>query len=272
MAKLVWDQIGDRVYEAGVSNGVFYDENGVGTAWNGLVEVIENALIELEESYFDGVKIADIATIKSFSGSIKAVTYPDELLDYEGTVEDQTGFYVTNQTPKQFSISYRTEIGDDISGLNSYKIHLLYNLTAIPEQKTNQSLGLSTDPLLFEWTVSAVPEEIYGYRPTAHIIIDASKMDVNMLADLEGILYGEADNDAFLPPLQTLATFIRTWERLIVIDNGDGTWTATSLVPGVITMLDATTFEINSDSAVFIDADSYTLESSEKNEGDIWLP
>ena len=63
MTKLVWDQIGDRVYEAGVSNGVFYDENGVGTAWNGLVEVIENALIELEESYFDGVKIADIATI-----------------------------------------------------------------------------------------------------------------------------------------------------------------------------------------------------------------
>jgi hypothetical protein len=37
-------------------------------------------------------------------------------------------------------------------------------------------------------------------------------------------------------------------------------------------MLDADTFEITSDTAEFIDADSYTIESSEKNEGDIWLP
>lgn len=272
MPKLVWDQIGDRFYEAGVSRGVFYNEDGFGVAWNGLVSVDEDSSKENEESYFDGVKIADIVTARSFSGTIKAITYPDELLDYEGTVEDQTGFYVTGQDQKKFSLAYRTEIGDDVSGLSWYKIHILYNLTAIPQQRSNQSLGLNNEPLLFEWGVTSIPEPIYGYRPTAHIIINSLKIDPYLLVDLEDILYGDAEDQAFLPSLQSLATLIRNWDRLIIVDNGDGTWTATSNVPDVITMLDSITFEITSDTAIFIDADSYTIESSEKDEGDIWLP
>ena len=47
MTKLAWDQVGDRLYETGVSNGVLYMPNpgGVyddGVAWNGLVTVTES--------------------------------------------------------------------------------------------------------------------------------------------------------------------------------------------------------------------------------------
>jgi hypothetical protein len=69
-----------------------------------------------------------------------------------------------------------------------------------------------------------------------------------------------------------LASFIRSWERLIIINNGDGTWTAISNEDGIIVMTDASTFEITSDSAVYLDDDSYTIGSSDKNEDDIWLP
>jgi hypothetical protein len=272
MGTLVWDQIGDRTYEAGVSKGVFYKEDRFGVAWNGLVTVQEDSTSEVEELYYDGVKYADVVTSKSFSGTISAFTYPDELMDYEGNIEDQTGLYITGQRPKKFSLAYRTEIGDDVSGFNGYKIHILYNLSSVPTERNNQTLSDSSNPILFEWNITSIPEPIFGYQPTAHVIINSLKTDPFMLRDIEDILYGDADENAYLPSLQSLATFIRKWQRLIIVDNGDGTWTATSSLDGVITMLDAITFEITEDSAVFIDADSYTIESSQKNEEDLWLP
>lgn len=273
MPVLVWDQIGDRFYEAGVSKGVFYAEDGFGVPWNGLMSVEEDSVNEVEEFFFDGVKFNDVVTVGDFKGSIKAITYPDEMLEYEGSDQDQTGFFLMNQYPKKFSISYRTEIGDDVSGFGgAYKLHLLYNLTAIPSSREYESFGLDDDPIEFEWSISAVPEQIYGYKPTAHVIFDSRKIDPLLLMDIEDILYGSSENASYLPPLQSLATFIRKWDRLIIIDNGDGTWTAVSNAPGVIEMLDANTFQIVSDTATYLDANTYEISSSEKNEEDIWLP
>jgi len=272
MSTLEWDKIGDRIYEAGVSKGVLYTEDFFGVAWNGLTSIEESSVNEVEEFFFDGVKYADIVTVGDFRGTIRAITYPDEFLEHEGSYEDQTGFFIMNQPPKKFSMAYRTQIGDDLSGSNSgYKIHILYNLTANPSNKSYESLGSNVDPTLFEWEVSSVPEDIHGYRPASHVVFNSRSMDPFLLKDIEDILYGTEDNDPYLPSLQSLATFIRKWNRLIVIDNGDGTWTATSNVDGVITMLDETTFEIDSETAVYLDAETYTIESSEKNEEDIWL-
>lgn len=272
MSILVWDQIGDHFYETGVSKGVLYKEDGYGVAWNGLTAVDDDSSNEVEELYFDGVKFNDIVTIGSFKGVVRAFTYPDEFLEYEGTVEDQTGFFISNQYPKKFCMSYQTLIGNEIAGDRlGYKIHLLYNLTAIPSTISYESLGSDASPIEFEWSVTSISEPIVGHLPTGHVIIDSLKVDPYLLQDIEDIIYGSSENQPYLPSLQSLATFIRKWDRLIVIDNGDGTWTATSNVDGIIVMLDETSFEITSDTAQFIDADSYTITSSEKNEEDIWL-
>lgn len=273
MPTLVWDQIGDRVWEAGVSKGVLYVENNRGIAWNGLTTVEEDSVNESEEFHFDGVKYADIVTVGDFKGTIRAITYPDEFMEFEGSPEEQTGFHIMNQPPKQFSMAYRTQIGDDLAGIDSgYKLHILWNLTAIPATRTYQSLGSNVDPTEFEWQVTSIPEPIQGYQPTAHIVLNSRKLDPAMLQDIEDILYGDDEESAYLPSLQSLATFIRKWDRLIIVDNGDGTWTATSNSEGIIEMLDAVTFQITSDTAEFIDPDTYTISSSEKNEEDIWLP
>ena len=49
MPALVWDQVGERLYETGVDHGVLYipDATGVyanGVAWNGLTSVSETPL------------------------------------------------------------------------------------------------------------------------------------------------------------------------------------------------------------------------------------
>lgn len=274
MSTLVWDQLGDRSYESGVSKGVLYQENGDGVAWNGLTSVQESIDTSVDPVHFDGVKFNDLVTIGDFNGVIHAFTYPDEFLYYEGTIEDQTGFYITGQPHSRFGLSYQTEIGNDTTGPNSgYKIHILYNLTAVTSDTVYETLSLDSSPIEFEWTITSVPEDIESFQPTAHVILDSRKVDPSLLNDIEDILYGSDDNEPHLPSLQALATYIRSWNRLIVVDNGDGTWTATADDDlDIITMLDDITFQIVSDTAVYLDADTYTITSSDKNEGDIWLP
>lgn len=273
MAALVWDQIGDRLYETGISKGVLYKNDGFGVPWNGLTSIEESVSTDVEPVHFDGVKFNDILTVGDFSAVLRAFTYPDEFLFYEGIIEDQTGFFIMNQPQSSFGLSYQTRIGDDVNGLDSgYKIHVLYNLIAVPSQKMYQTTSLSVDPLEFEWTITSIPENIETFRPTSHVVFDSHKMDSHLLEDVKAILYGDEDNNARLPSLQGLASFIRKWDRLVITDNGDGTWTAYTNVDGIITMLDDTTFQIISDTAEYIDADTYTIISSEKNEEDIWLP
>ena len=273
MATLMWDEIGKRFYETGISKGVFYDDEGVGTAWNGLTSVEESVSHQIQAVHFDGMKFNDLVTMGDFSAVMRAWTYPDEFLPYEGIMEEQAGFFVANQPMSKFGLSYQTKIGNDITGLElGYKIHLLYNLTALPAQKMYQTMSLDTEPHEFEWTITAIPEYIENYRPTAHVIFDSTKMDHWMLEDIESVLYGGSDNDAYLPSLKGLATFIRKWDRLIITDLGNGLWTAECPRPEVITMLDDTTFEIDTPTAEYLDPVTYDIWSSDKNDEDIPPP
>lgn len=272
MTALTWDDVGSKSYQTGVNKGVLYYEGGDGVAWNGLTSIEEADNTIVEPVYFDGFKFNDIVTVGDFSAILRAFTYPDEFLPHQGVLEDQTGFYVTGQSPPRFGLSYQTLIRNDLDEASGYKIHLLYNLTAVPSNRTYETLSLDINPVEFEWTLTSVPEEIANFKATAHIILDSTKVDPFLLRDVEDILYGGDEHLPHLPSLQTLATFVRHWNRFIIIDNGDGTWTADDKVGNIISFLDADTFQIVSDQAVFLDADSYTLTSSDKNEDDIWLP
>ena len=274
MTTLVWDEIGQRFYETAISKGVFYDKTGLGFVWNGLTAVEENVSNQIQAVHFDGLKFNDLVTIGDFSAVMRAWTYPDEFLPYEGILEDQEGFFIADQPGSRFGLSYQTKVGNDVEGLtHGYKIHLLYNLTALPATKSYQTMSLETEPLEFEWTITGIPEPMENFRPTVHVIIDSRKIDPWLLEDIESIIYGDEDSPPHLPPLQGFATFIRKWERLIITDNGDGTWTAESPREEDIIMIDGTTFEITSDTAIYLDPDTYTISSSDKNEEDVeWRP
>jgi hypothetical protein len=272
MTALVWDQVGERYFESGVSHGVLYDEEGRGFAWNGITSVDESSSKSVDPIHFDGVKFNDIVKPGDFAGTLKAFTYPNKFREFEGVVQDQTGFYVTAQPSNRFALSYQTRVSNDIDQNAGYKIHVLYNLTAVPSQRTFNTLSEDVEAVEFEWALTSIPDEVEKFRPTSHIIFDSRQIDPYLLVDVEEILYGSVDADPQLPSLKGLAAFVRKWERLVITDHGDGTWEAYSPLEGVINMLDSTTFEIISDTAVYLDADSYEISSSEKNQEDIWQP
>lgn len=271
MTRLQWNLPGENIFEAGVDRGVLYDHSGEGVGWNGLISVTEDSTTDVEAVYFDGIKFNDIITLGEFTGSITAFTYPEEFNAYDGIAEDQTGVFLHQQRPRRFSICYRTLIGDDITEFaKGYKIHIVYNLTAKPASRDRQTLKLEDPELLeFTWNVSSIPEPIAGYHPTSHFVIDSRHMDPWLLADIEDILYGDDVHNASLPPLQSFATFIRKWNRLIITDNGDGTWTADAMEDGVIVMTSDTEFLITADTILYHDPETYDIWSSEKNEEDI---
>ncbi len=273
MTALVWDETSKHFFETAVSKGVFYDSSGVGTSWNGLTSIEEGVPNSVQPIYFDGLKFNDIVTNGDFQGVLRAWTYPDEFLPYEGILEEQRGFFVAEQPGNKFGLSYQTKIGNDIEGVElGYKIHILYNLTALPSQKTYATLSNDITPLEFEWTITGIPEEIENYRPTVHVIFDSTRLDPWLLEDLEGIIYGDEDGDAYLPSLKGLATWVRKWDRLVITDHGDGTWSASSPRDDQIIMLDETTFQITAESAIYLDPVTYTISSSDKNDEDVTPP
>lgn len=272
MAAITWDETGSRAFEAGIDRGVLFFPEGGGVPWNGLISVTENAAAAAEAIYYDGKKINDITRASSFAGRLRAFTYPEEFQKFEGVVEDSAGLLIAEQPLQRFHLSYRTLLGDDVNGDEAgYRIHILYDLTAIPQVRAHRTLSLSPTPMEFEWTISSIPQELSGYRPTAHLIIDTRKVAPWFLSDVEEILYGSATSEPFLPSAQSFAAYLRGYDRIVIFDNGDGTWTASTTTEDITDNGDGT-FTITNANATFPDGNSFEISSTDKNEEDLWQP
>ena len=262
MVAIKWDQISERTYHAGVDRGVLYPHDGPAVPWNGFLGIEESSQSELKAYYLDGVKYLEDLSPGEFQGKLKALTYPDEFDEISGFAIVTPGLILSEQKPKSFNLSYRTLIGNPLNGLDhGYKIHILYNLLAEPDTTSYKTLSGSTDPIEFSWTLTGTPPKIKKFKPTVHIIIDSTKTPNNVLALLEERLYGSETASPNFPTIQEVAEYFGYLGELIIIDNGDGTWTALDLSDTYITMLDATTFQIDNANAALSD-DTYVISST----------
>lgn len=262
MPILEWDKVGSKVYETGLDRGVLYMPDGSAVPWNGLTSIIETFNKSTSPVYFDGMKITDLVTLGDFSATMKAVTYPEEFVEIEGSTKLRNGLFVGDQPPQTFCLCYRTKIGNDLDVEAGYKLHLIYNLTAIPSDKTYNGIKDSMSLTEFEWKITAVPEDIPGFRPTAHITINSIDLDPWLLEDLESILYGDQDQYAQLIPMPEFINFINSWVRVKIIDNGDGTWTATSSRDGFIDLPFQDVFEIINVNSFYIDENTFNISDT----------
>lgn len=265
MAKLTWDDVGKRIYEIGLDRGVLYLESNVGIAWNGL-RAIEEDLTETNTDavYFDGSKHIDSQNTGDFSATIKALTYPDAFLEYEGVSELETGVVVANQNSKMFGLSYRTLVGNDVDNDSlGYKIHILYNLTAVPDNKTYSSIDDAASPIEFSWNVTSMPSAASGYRATAHVIVDSRYISLPTLSYIERALYGTSFASPILPDLDALLYKVinGVLYDIVITDNGNGTWTGEGPDANIV-MDSPTTFHIDDGDTTIIDANTYTITSS----------
>ena len=205
MAKLVWDESGKRIYETGVKKGVLYvqDEHGLypkGVAWNGLTAVTESPSgAEATPLYADDIKYLELRSAEEFGATIEAYTYPEEFEACDGSASLAKGVSIGQQDRKAFGLCYRTVVGNDVQGnSHGYKLHLIYGAVASPSEKAYATVNDSPEAVTFSWEITTTPVEIEGFKPTASITIDSTKVNPAKLAELEKKLYGE-EGEAQLP-------------------------------------------------------------------------
>ena len=206
MSKLVWDKTGERLYETGVKQGVLYpmDTKGTypkGVAWNGLTNVTESPSgAEATALYADDIKYLNLMSNEEFGGTIEAYTYPDEFAECDGSAALVAGVYIGQQARKTFGFCYRTTLGNDVdNNAHGYKLHLVYGALASPSEKAYATINDSPEAITFSWEFSTTPVNVTGFKPTASITIDSTKVDTEKLAALEAILYGGDEAEARLP-------------------------------------------------------------------------
>lgn len=216
MAKIVWDESGKRTYETGVRKGVLYlqDAQGAytkGVAWNGLTAVTESPSgAEPTALYADDIKYLELFSAEEFGATIEAYTYPAEFEKCDGSASLGTGVTIGQQDRATFGLCYRTVLGNDVKGSEfGYKLHLIYGAKAKPSEKGYQTINDSPEAITFSWEVSTTPVNVEGFKPTACVTIDSTKIDPEKLAQIETLLYGDTSAEAKLPLPDEIAAIVK---------------------------------------------------------------
>ena len=212
MAILVWDNVGEKLFEVGTKKGVIYplvnSAYTTGVAWNGLTSVSEKPSgADETEFWADDIKYGSLRAAEKFGATIEAYTYPDEFAVCDGSATPTTGVTVGQQNRRPFGFSYVSTVGNDTDGLDhGYKIHLIYNATVSPSERGYQTINDSPDAITFSWELASTPVPITGHpelKATSCLTIDSTRFTTDeakaKLKDLEDLLYGTANSEPTLP-------------------------------------------------------------------------
>ena len=208
MAKIKWDETGEKIYETGVKYGVLYLPNETGqyvkgVAWNGLTAVTESPSgAESTPLYADDIKYVELFSAEEFGATIEAYTYPAEFEACDGSASLGEGVTIGQQDRKAFGICYRTVVGNDVKGNeHGYKLHLVYGAKAKPSEKAYATVNDSPEAVTFSWEVTTTPVNVAGFKPTASVTIDSTKIQPDKLKAIEDKLYGtETQEPTLLMP------------------------------------------------------------------------
>lgn len=205
---LVWDAVGNHLYETGTDHVVLYkaadtptggsNNSGylAGVAWNGCTGVTETPSGgEETKLWADNIKYLSLRSAEDYGATITAYTYPIEWEECDGSatvaipaagtgVAAIPGVMSISQQPRKgFCLAFRTLVGNDQKGTDfGYKIHILYGCTTSPSEKANKTVNESPEANEFSWTISTQPIEpnltIDGkvIKPTARIVLDKSQI------------------------------------------------------------------------------------------------
>lgn len=229
MAKLAWDQTGERIYETGVDHGIlFVQKSGEyqnGIAWNGLTTVTESPSgAEATAIYADNIKYLNLYSAEEFGCTIEAYTYPDEFGECDGSAYIATGVSIGQQERRSFGFAYRTRLGNDTDG-DSYgeKIHLIYGCRASTTQKGYSTVNDSPEAINFSWEVTTTPITVEGFKPTANVIVDSTKTDATKYQQFLAII--EGTDDTYTKTTAQPADWTTNYTDYYT-KNSDGTYTA----------------------------------------------
>ena len=214
MPRLIWDAIGEKFYEMGTKMGVLYPMSDTGTyedgvAWNGLTAVTESPSgAEETKLYADDIKYASLRSAEEFTYTIEAFTYPPEWEPCDGSASVAPGVSISQQKRKSFGFSWVITVGNDISDDAGQKIHVAWNSTAAPSEKSYASINDSPDAITFSWECTTSPVNVTGHRPTSHMEINCAKLKEKTIKAVQDKLWGSENKNATLPSPDELIQLI----------------------------------------------------------------
>ena len=138
---------------------------------------------------------------------------------YKRQAQVAPGVTIGQQKRKAFGFSWVTTKGNDITDEAGQKIHVAWNSTASPSEKSYSSTNDNPDAIIFSWECSASPVNVKGHRPTCHMEIDCSKLKEKTVLAIQNKLWGsdggsgvEAASEATLPSPDELIKLITDTE------------------------------------------------------------
>ena len=249
--RLQWDKTGERLYETGDRNVALYPyaasattPTGAvapthypeGVAWNGITAMTETPSgAEATDLWADDTKYATMRSAEQFGGTIEAYTYPEEWGECDGS-KIVNRVILGQQSRKAFGLAYITTIGNDTE-LNDHgeKLHLIYNATASPSERSYATINDSPEAITFSWEYQTTPVEVtYNgteYKKVSCLTIDSTKVAPATYAAFKTLVFGGPSTVPHLPePNDVLAyfgtavTFEYTAVTASTIDDWDYTY------------------------------------------------
>lgn len=219
--KLVWDKVGEKLWETGVDRTVLFpmnDQGGYadGVAWSGITAINESPSgAEPTKIYADNIVYGVVMSPEEDALTIEAFTYPDEYAVCIGEATVGTGAVIKQQSHKHFGLAYRTMIGNDTAGTeHGYKIHIFWDCVAGASEDSNSTINDSPEQKTFSWSVTTLPVAATGFQATASMVLDSTKVPEAKLTQIENLLYGTAGEgqsqgtNASLPTFDALKTIL----------------------------------------------------------------
>lgn len=207
--KLVWDQVGKKLYHTGVEQAALYpqDETGnypLGVAWSGVSNITDSPSGgEPNDIYADNQKYLTLMSREEYGGSITAYMSPPEFDECDGCIQAAEGVRIKQQTRKAFGLVYKSLVGNDTEDTDyGYDLHLVWGAKASPSEESHDTVNENPEAADLNWEFTCTPvrvtTEVKGKvpKPFAHMVISSKAAKI---AALEKILYGSEETDARLP-------------------------------------------------------------------------
>lgn len=165
MAKLVWDEVGERNYETGVAEGVLFVYDPAtkkyksGVAWNGLTGMNENPSgADETELWANNGKYGSLLAAEKFGATIAAYMSPEEFDECDGSISFGHGMYAGQQTRTMFAMAWVTRVANDTEGTDhAEKLHIMYGAKAAPSGRDMKTINDSPEAMELSWEVTTTP-------------------------------------------------------------------------------------------------------------------
>lgn len=197
MPELVWDELDERFFETGVSNGVLYTPVAgaytTGVVWNGLTAVTQSPSgAEPNKQYADNINYVTLMSAEEFSCTIECFAYPREFDKFNGVLKTTNGMRVGQQGRGGFGFSWQSRKGNALDEDLGFIVNLAYGLQASPTEQADNTVNDSPELKPFSFSCSGTPVSVTGFKPTSIVSIDSTDpaVDPEGLEALLDELYG----------------------------------------------------------------------------------